>query len=136
MTHDDAQAWLDTYVEAWRTYDPLRIGDLFTADAEYRYHPWDEPLRGREAILADWLAPGGDASDRDAEGTYDAHYEPWAVDADRVVAVGRSTYWTASDRATVRTVYDNVFLLVFDAGGRCRSFTELFIERPRIAPGR
>ncbi len=44
MTHDDVQAWLDRYVDAWRTYDPAVIGDLFTEGAEYRYHPWDEPI--------------------------------------------------------------------------------------------
>ena len=31
------------------------IGDLFGDDAEYRYHPWDEPVIGRDAIVADWL---------------------------------------------------------------------------------
>jgi len=136
MTRADAQAWLDAYVEAWRTYDPQLIGALFADDVEYRYHPWDEPLNGREAIVADWITPAGDASDRGAEGTYDAHYEPWAIDGDRVVAAGQSTYWTAADRATIRSVFDNVFLLVFDGEGRCRSFTELFIEQPRVAPGR
>ena len=103
---------------------------------QYRYHPWDEPLRGREAIVADWLTPDGDASTRDADGTYDAHYEPWSIDGERVVAAGQSTYWTAADRATIRAVYDNVFLLVFDGGGRCSSFIELFMERPGVAPGR
>ena len=30
------QRWLDAYVEAWRTYDPAGIGELFGEDAEYR----------------------------------------------------------------------------------------------------
>ena len=38
MTHDDVQAWLDRYIAAWQTYDPDAIGDLFSEDAEYRYH--------------------------------------------------------------------------------------------------
>jgi hypothetical protein len=37
-----AQLWLDAYVRAWETYDPAAIGDLFTEDAEYRWHPWDD----------------------------------------------------------------------------------------------
>ena len=62
MTHDDANRWLQAYVEAWRTYDPAAIGALFTDDATYRYHPWDAPLQGREAIVADWLANTDDPS--------------------------------------------------------------------------
>jgi hypothetical protein len=33
------QRWLDEYVEAWRTYDSQKIGDLFSADAVYRFDP-------------------------------------------------------------------------------------------------
>ena len=58
MTHDDVKAWLGAYVEAWRTYDPAAIAALFTEDATYAYHPWDsgeELVRGRDAIVANWL---------------------------------------------------------------------------------
>jgi len=130
MTHDDVQHWLDRYVAAWKSYDGAAIGDLFSANAEYRYHPWDEPVRGREAIVADWIAPNGNASSRDAEGTYDAAYEAWAVDGDRAVAVGTSDYFTDASRTTRDRRYHNVYLLEFDADGRCRSFTENYqLER-------
>ena len=66
MTHDDAARWLDAYVEAWRSYDPAAIGALFADDAEYRYHPWDEPLHGRDAIVASWTG------DKDAPGSWEA----------------------------------------------------------------
>ena len=65
MTTDDVQDWLDRYVRAWQTYDPDAIGELFADDARYRYAPWGEPVRGRDAIVASWLAPDGDASERD-----------------------------------------------------------------------
>ena len=55
MTHDDANRWLQAYVDAWRSYDPAAIAALFTDDARYRYHPWDDPVEGRDAIVADWL---------------------------------------------------------------------------------
>jgi hypothetical protein len=46
------QRWLDEYVEAWRTYDSQKIGDLFSADAVYRFDPIEkDPLRGRDASL-------------------------------------------------------------------------------------
>jgi uncharacterized protein (TIGR02246 family) len=53
VTHDDVQAWLDTYVEAWHTYDPAAVAALFTEDTTYAYHPWGEDerlVRGRDAI--------------------------------------------------------------------------------------
>ena len=28
-------------------------------------------------------------------------------------------------------VYDNCFVMAFDAEGRCREFTEWYVERPR-----
>ena len=57
MTRDDVQAWLDRYEAAWQSYDPAAIGDLFAEGVEYRYHPADEPVVGRDASLPE-LTPG------------------------------------------------------------------------------
>ena len=132
MDRESVQRWLDRYVEAWTTYDPASIGDLFSDEAEYRYHPADEPVTGRDAIVRSWVEPEGDASTRDEPGTYDAQYEPFAVDGERAVAVGWSRYYTDASRTTVDRVYDNCYLLEFDGAGRCRRFTEFFRERPRL----
>ena len=131
MTHDDVQAWLDRYVAAWESYHETAVGDLFAEDAEYRYHPADEPLVGRPAIVASWVdpEPGGTASGSDEPGTYTAHYEPYLVAGSRAVAVGWSRYWTDATRAVEASTYDNCFLLDFDEEGRCRSFTEFYRER-------
>ena len=91
----------------------------------YRFHPWDEgdeAVRGREAIVANWL------EEPDAAGSWTAEYRPWAVDGDRAVAVGVSRY-LAEDPEGVEREYHNVFLLEFDADGRCREFTELYTRR-------
>jgi hypothetical protein len=117
------QRWLDAYVEAWRTYEVDAIGELFSQDVEYRYHPWDEPVRGRAAIVEDWL------EDRDEPDSWSAEYRPWLVAGDDAVAVGVSRY-LGSDRETIEREYHNVFLCRFDSGGRCREFTELFLKRP------
>lgn len=133
MDRSTVQAWLDRYVEAWKSYDRATIANLFSADATYRYHPYDDGddvVKGRDAIVRDWIEPEGDSSSRDEPGSYDAHYEPFAVDGDRAVAVGWSNYWNDESRATLERVYDNVFLLRFDADGRCSDFTELFMKRP------
>jgi hypothetical protein len=131
MERADVERWLDAYVEAWRSYDRERIAALFSEAVEYRYHPYDEPVRGREALVASWLGEGGHeaASTRDAPGTYDAAYEPVAVDGEVAVAIGTSSYRDAADGPVVR-VYDNCFVIRFDAAGRCREFTEWFMKRP------
>ena len=131
MTHDDVQAWLDRYIAAWAAYDAQAIGDLFSEDARYRYHPSDEGFVGRDAIVGAWLDPSGDASTRDEPDTWEAHYEPFVVDGDRAVAVGWSRYYADASKSTVTDMWDNVYLLEFDADGRCRSFTESFVERPK-----
>ena len=133
MDRSAAQAWLDAYVEAWKTYDRNQVEALFAEDVTYRYHPFDpedEVLRGRDAVVNGWLEPDGNASTRDAEGTYEARYEVYAVDGERVVAVGTSTYYPDTTRAKPDRVYDNVFLIEFDWAGRCRDFTEYFMKEP------
>jgi ketosteroid isomerase-like protein len=122
MTHDDVQAWLDRYVEAWRTYDPTRIGDLFSDEATYRPHPWDEPLRGRAAIVADWLG------NQDAPGSWEAAYEPLLVAGDTAVTHGQTRYVTPD--GNVQRAYRNLWVLRFDGDGRCRDFTEWFMKEP------
>jgi hypothetical protein len=112
------QRWLDDYVAAWRTYDETAIASLWSEDAEYRYHPWDEPVSGRDAVVASWLA------EPDAEGSWSAEYRPWAIDGDRAVAVGVSRYHGDDERE-----YHNVFLCRFDEHGRCCEFTELYLKR-------
>jgi len=131
MNHDDVQAWLDRYVACWESYDSAEIGDLFSEDAEYRYQPWGEPVVGRAAIVEDWLNPNGDPSRRDAPGTFAAAYAPYAVDDDAAVATGTTTYWKDATRVDVVRAYHNVYLLAFDAAGRCRSFTEYYMETPK-----
>ena len=76
VTHAAVSAWIAAYLHAWETYDPAAIGELFTEDAEYRWHPADEPEVGREAIVHAWLNPGGNASSRDMPGTYAGDLEP------------------------------------------------------------
>jgi ketosteroid isomerase-like protein len=121
MDREAAQGWLDRYVEAWRANEPASIEGLFTADATYRYHPSSEPVRGRTAIATSWL------EDPDEPGSWDAWYEPYAIEGDAVVAIGVSTYFGA-DGAPER-VYDNAFIMRF-VDGRCAEFREWFDKRP------
>jgi ketosteroid isomerase-like protein len=122
MERAEVARWLTDYVEAWRTYDRERIGALFAEQAVYRYHPYDEPIVGRDAIVESWF------DEPDEPGSYDAAYEAVTIDGDVAVATGSSTY-TGPD-GSIRAVYDNCFVMRFEADGLCREFTEWYIERP------
>ena len=131
MEKADIDRWLEAYIAAWKSYDPNAIGALFSEDVEYRYHPYDEPVHGRDAVVEAWLGESDHegASSRDAEGTYDASYRAVAVDGDVAVATGESLY-SEEPGGPVVQAWDNCFVMRFDAGGRCREFTEYFAERP------
>ena len=120
------QTWLDRYVDAWRTYDREAIGELFSVDAAYRYHPQDAPVRGRDAIVADWL------ESPDAAGSWRCRYTAYAVDGDRAVMEGLTEYF-AEDRETIDRTFYNVWLCAFDGEGRCTEFTEYYMEPRRRA---
>jgi ketosteroid isomerase-like protein len=115
-------AWLDGYSHAWGTYDPDQIRALFSEDAVYWFEPYSDPARGREAIVAAWL------EDRDEAGTYEGAYRPVLVAGDQAVARGYSRYFNTN--GTVRDEYDNLFLLRFDADGRCAEYREWYMEKP------
>jgi ketosteroid isomerase-like protein len=123
MDSNSVSAWLERYVEAWRSYDREQIGELFAEDAQYRYHPYDSPIRGREAIVESWF------DEPDEPRTFDAEYRPVAVDSDTAVAVGASSYSDSPDGEVAR-VYDNCFVMRFDDQGRCVDFVEWYMKRP------
>ena len=76
----------------------------------------------RDEIARSWL------EEPDEPGSWDAWYEPFAVESGRGVATGVSTYFDAGGKPA--RVYDNVFVMEFDKDGRCASFIEWFRQRP------
>jgi hypothetical protein len=120
MEEKRVSEWLSAYQDAWQSYDPSTIGSLFSENVSYRYHPYDEPVRGRAAVVASWL------EDRDAEGTYEGAYTPLVVTGDKAIATGTSTYRDGDETR----IYDNCFILRFDDDGHCSEFTEWYMRRP------
>ena len=118
MTTEQTQAWLDAYVAAWRSYDRDAIESLFTEDARYAYHPYDEPLTGPAAIASSWL------DNRDEPGTWEASYAPALISGDTVIAKGESRYADGN-------VFSNLFELEFNPDGRCSSFVEWYVHHPK-----
>ncbi|HET7521562.1 MAG TPA: nuclear transport factor 2 family protein [Candidatus Limnocylindria bacterium] len=125
MDRAAVQAWLDRYVEAWRANSREPIAALFSDDVVYRFAPYGEKneRRGLEAVVDEWLR------EPDAPESWEAHYEPFAVDGDRAVATGWSSYAATESDGARR--YQNVFLMRFTPDGRCAEFTELYMrEQP------
>jgi len=54
MDRDNFKTWIDALGRAWETRDADAAAELFTGDATYQENPFDEPLRGREAIRRYW----------------------------------------------------------------------------------
>ena len=126
---ESIQVWLDAYRNAWESYDPDAISNLFSVDAEYRWHPWDEGkdvARGREAIVEAWL------KNRDQSGTYSGAWRPLLVRDGTVVAVGTSRYYRDSSKRELEKEFHNLWILEFDNDGRCRSFTEWYMQAPKL----
>lgn len=113
LTPDDVQSWLDRYIAAWRSNDPDLIGALFTEDVVYRFRPYEDPVAGRDAVVAAWL------ENPDEPDTWTAEYRVWAVTDDRAAATGETHYADGG-------AFHNVFLLTF-RNGVCSSYTEWFV---------
>jgi ketosteroid isomerase-like protein len=126
VSRETVTNWVAKYVKAWESYDPAEIGELFTEDATYQYHPFGDPIRGRDAIVASWL----DTDRRDAAGTYEARYHPIAIDGDVAVVNGRTRYFSDSSQRELVRDFENIFVIRFDSAMRCRSFQEWYNRRP------
>jgi ketosteroid isomerase-like protein len=117
--------WLDRYEQAWRNNDAAQIRALFTDDAVYRWHPWEEPADGAdgsEEIVQAWLEQPDDPDD------WTLACEPLAVNGDLGVARCVTRY-----RATARgpeRVYHNIWLVSLTDDGRCSEFTEYYMKEP------
>ena len=118
VTAEQVQRWLDDYVAAWRSYDRDAIVALFSADASYRYHAFDEPLRGAEAIADSWL------ENQDQPDTWEADYHPALVAGNEAIATGETRY-TSGD------VFSNLWQLAFDDDLRCTHFVEWYARHPK-----
>jgi hypothetical protein len=123
INNESVSLWLSNYVEAWKTYDPETIRNLFSEDAHYYYSPYSEPVEGREAIVASWL------ENRDKTGTYTGDYRMIASNGNLAVANGHSVYFGEDGKTPVRE-YDNIFVMEFDDTGRCSLFKEWYMKKP------
>jgi len=118
VTAEQVQGWLDAYVAAWRSYDRDAIRALFSDDVAYWYHPYDEPIRGADAVADSWL------ENQDEPGSWEASYAPSLIAGNEVIATGESRY-------TDGEAFSNLWQLEFADDGRCSRFVEWFVLHPR-----
>jgi SnoaL-like domain len=122
MTETNALAtWLDRYRTAWTSNNPEDIRALFTEDAEYRYHPWDDPVTGHEAIVDSWLAS------RDEPGDWSFDGEPMLQHGGIGIVEGRTVYANGPN-------YRNLWVVELAEDGRASRFTEWYMEEPADPP--
>jgi uncharacterized protein (TIGR02246 family) len=112
-------SWIAGYVRAWNTNDPADIGALFTDDALYYTAPFREPWRGREQIVRDWLGR------KDEPGETEFHWRPVSSTDDVAIIQGETTYPTEK--------FSNLWVIRLADDGRCREFTEWWMEQPPAA---
>lgn len=118
---DHVQRWVDGYLAAWTSNDPVAIKSLFTRDATYRDRPLAQPKTGHDQISADWVAR------KDEPGTWQARLEPLLVHDDIAIVTGTVDYANG-------TKYANLWLIRFGDDGRAREFTEWWMDRPQGSP--
>jgi ketosteroid isomerase-like protein len=121
LTRHHLTDWLDAYFEAWRSNDGREVAALFAGDAVYSYGPFREPARGREQIVANWIADGPPL-------TVAHRYEILAVEGDTGIA-----HWNIKQKAYYfhepALEMDGILLLRFDDEGRCVELLEWFDRR-------
>lgn len=74
QTKQDFENWVQAYLKAWKTNDPVDITALFTEEATYLTQAFRAPWDGREAIVARWLERG------EWQGEWSFNYRWWAIE--------------------------------------------------------
>jgi uncharacterized protein (TIGR02246 family) len=114
---DRVTAWVEGYVRAWNSNDPDEIRSLFSDDAEYFTAPFRPPWRGRDEIVSGWL------EHQDQPGEASFVWGPVSVTDEVAVIHGTTTY--------PEETFSNLWLMRLDSDGRCRQFTEWWMEHPK-----
>jgi ketosteroid isomerase-like protein len=106
--------WVEEYERAWRMPGTARISSLFTVDATYLHSPYEEPVVGLDAIGRMW--------EEDREGPSEVFsISTDVVAVDDPIAVVRAEVRYGQP---VRQEYRDLWILQFEADGRCSWFEE------------
>jgi len=127
-------AWVEELRRGWSAGEPEAIGKLFTQTVVYRTSPFEEPLVGRDTVVAYWQEELGDV----AEAVVD--FSSPLIDEDKVAV----EWWAVVTRGGSVTTDSGALVLEF-TGSLCARLQEYWMlrdgaieapERYRILRGR
>ena len=116
VTIDDLSLWLDAYGQAWERRDADGAASLFTEEATYQWGPFEEPLRGRDAIRERWTSVVA------AQADVSFAHESLAVNEARGFARWWASFAVPAARQRVRL--EGIFEVALDDDGSCYAFRE------------
>ena len=116
LTEAALTQWLEGYKAAWETRDADKAAALFTPDATYQDEAFTPAHVGAQGIKDYWTKVT--AGQRDVK----FQYQLLSVKGNTGIAHWAAQFAVADTPATIKL--DGVFLLEFDAGGKCRSLRE------------
>lgn len=114
------EAWVQGYLNAWRTNARADIEALFTEDATYLTQAFRQPWAGRASIVEGWLSRAG------FQGNWDFDYHWVAIQGDIGVLEGVTTYHDDNE------AYANIWTVKLAADGRCCEFREFWVRRSDV----
>jgi ketosteroid isomerase-like protein len=111
MTHDQIDAWIAKYVEAWRDNNASMLVDLFSDQATYREAPWSTTIQGLANIEKFWNEVCSSQGDFDIQS--------------KIVAVEGATaevHLSVTYKTDKPSQWRDVWVLTFDDDGLCDSY--------------
>ncbi len=114
VARSEVTRWIADYERAWRTQGTALLRELFTDDVSYRQGPFDAPVVGLTGIASMW--------EEEREGpdeVFTMTSDILAVEEGTAVVRVRVEYGDP-----VGQEYLDVWILRFDAEGRCAAFEE------------
>ena len=114
MKREHVTDWVAAYERAWRAPGTGAVDQLFAPDATYSQGPYRDPVVGAPAIARMWEA------ERDGpDEVFRMASEVVAVEGDTAVVRVQVDYGDP-----VEQEYLDLWIIRFDADGRCRAFEE------------
>jgi SnoaL-like domain len=106
--------WVSEYERAWRTPGTGDLPALFSSGATYLRSPYEEPIVGLDAIRTMW-----EEEREGADEVFTLAAEIVAIDGETAVVRAEVRYGRP-----LRQEYRDLWILRFDADGRCWWFEE------------
>lgn len=122
LTLDQLTRWLRGYFDAWVSNDPRVVAALFSEDAVYFYGDFLAPSRGRDTIVARWIA------NPEQQTGIESRFEPLAAGGDTGIAHWHVAY-NSGTRGGRRMEIDGILVLRFNAALECVEHREWYARR-------